>query len=70
MLTARLMSISGIFGLLDRDRNAVRACVVATLGGIHNDRSKHDTDSDAELVACDEGATDFLRTLNENLSVV
>jgi hypothetical protein len=63
------MCIRRIHGLLNRDGDAVRACVAALLGSIHNDRSKHNTDSDAELVACDECATDGLRTLG-NLSVL
>ena len=64
------MFIRRIHGLLNRDGNAVCACIVATLGSIHNDRSKHDTDSDAELVACDECTADGLGTLARNLSVV
>ena len=45
---------------LDTDGNTVLARVFTVLDGIVDNSSQHDTDGDAELVARDEGTTNFL----------
>jgi hypothetical protein len=52
-------------GELNGNGNAVRAGVIAVLGGVNDDRGKQDTNGDAELVSGDEGTTDLARALEK-----
>lgn len=44
---------------LNSNRDAVRARVIAVLGGVVNARSQHKTDGNAELVSADQSSSHF-----------